>query len=150
MNRWLLTVCLLLGLATPVLLGAEQKGSVRKIDKQGKQLTIDVAGVNKSFEVASDASIVRQEAGNKKKPATIRVIEEGVAGVPVGSTIEFLTEDLGGKLLITSLKVISVPKAAVTAAEPKKKSDAPKNPAPPVKKKTAKKTNVKKKATSKK
>jgi len=133
MIRWFNAAGLLLLIATPGLSAAEQRGTVRKVDASRQQLTIDVSGTSRSYEVAKDASIVRHEAGDKKKAATIRVIEQGVAGVPVNSTIEFLTEQLGGKPMITSLKVTSVP---VAAAEPKKKSAQPKKP--PKKKKNKK------------
>jgi len=125
MNRWFQTAGVLLLIDTPELTAAEQRGTVRKVDASRQQLTIDVSGTSRSYEVAKDASIVRHEAGDKKKAATIRVIEQGVAGVPVGSTIEFLTEQLGGKPMITALKVTSVP---VAAAEPKKKPAQPKKP----------------------
>lgn len=150
MTRWLLAAWVLFQLGTPSAFGAEQqKGTVRKVDATGKQLTVEVSGANKSYEVASDASIVRQEAGDKKKTAAIRVIEPGLSGVQVGSSIEFLMEELNGKPVITSLKVTAVPKTP-DAAAPKTKPTEPKKPVPPSKKKSTKKKDAKSKSSAKK
>lgn len=149
MKCWLLAACVLFPMETPYAFAAEQKGTVRKVDATGKQLTVDVSGANKSYEVAHDASIVRQEAGDKKKTAAIRVIEQGLSGVQVGSSIEFLTEELNGKPVITALKVTAVSKTPDAAAS-KTKPTEPKKPAPPSKKKSTKKKDAKAKSSPKK
>lgn len=137
---------LLLLLAAPFAVSAaEQKGIVRKVDAATERMTVEVDGKNRSFAVARDASIVNHEPGDKKKAAKIRVIEQGLAGVATGSSIEFLTEELGGQVLITSLKVVAAPKAAAAAPKPKKKpAQAAKKGAPKNKNKVADKKVAKK------
>lgn len=126
MNRvWLFIGLAVLG-SVGQAIGAEVKGTVRKVDPTGRSLTIEVAGANKSYDVAKDASIVRHEVNDQKKSAAIRVIEKGAAGIAVGSSVVFLTEDLAGKSVISSLKVTASPPAPKPAAPAKKKTNDPK------------------------
>lgn len=139
---------ILLLLAAPFAASAaEQKGIVRKVDAATERMTVEVDGKNRTFAVARDASIVNHEPGDKKKAAKIRVIELGLAGVATGSSIEFLTEELDGQVLITSLKVVAAPKAGAAAPKPapkKKPAQAAKKGAPKNKNKGADKKVAKK------
>jgi len=96
----------------------ELKGTVKKVNKAGNSLTLNVDGKDRTIPVGKDASFVTvtSNKGKKGKPKEkVTPLDGGLGALKEGSAVTVLTEKAGEKDEITSVKV------GTGATEPAKK-----------------------------
>jgi hypothetical protein len=122
--RTLFATLSVLALALSTVSADEVKGKVKGVNSAGNSLTLTVEGKDKVFAVSKDASFVSvaNAPGKKGKPMEkVTPIDGGLTGVKIGNTVTVLTEKVGTKETVTSVKVTG----AGAPADSKKKKKKP-------------------------
>lgn len=108
MIRTLFATLSVLAVALSTASAEEVKGKVKGVNAAGSSLTLTVDGKDKVFAVSKDASFVSvaKAPGKKGKPMEKATpIDGGLAGVKIGNAVTVLTEKVGKRETVTSVKV---------------------------------------------
>jgi hypothetical protein len=113
MPRLLICALFMLGLCFTVVVADDYKGKVKTVNADTKSLVITITDgdktTDKTFEVPADAKIyttaAKGKGGKGKKKGGEVLIEGGLSGVKVDSTVTVTTDKKDNKETVTAVKV---------------------------------------------
>lgn len=101
----------------------ELKGTIKAVNKDANRLTLTIDGKDRTLPVGKDASFVTVTAAKNKKGKSkekVTPLDGGLGALKVGSAATVLTEKVGEKDEVTSVKVGSGAAAKKKAKKAKK------------------------------
>lgn len=106
----LVIACFAAFFCAAVLLAEDYDGTLKAIVKDKNTVTLTVDGSEKTFDFSKDPLIVDDKG---------KAVPGGLAAVKPGSEVKLYTDKLGGKEVVTTLKVMAPPDPNFKPANPK-------------------------------